>query len=158
MLARMLRTWRSLRVEMGTPWAMLYVLHRALQFISRGHARVVPYALYAQPLGADAFTRVRDAATTQVALTPPDAPWINDFPRPADVVAARFAAGAQCFTALVRGEFAGHIWLCSRSRWLQVSRWATSAILSNLRPARLAWRQRKPSPRRIPKWISSKRY
>lgn len=104
-------SWRALQREMGTAWACVYMLHRALQASSGGHARIVPYALFAQPVGSPALAAVRDDAATQVVPTTPQAPWLDQFPRPHSVIAARFANAHECFSVLVKGEFAGYAWI-----------------------------------------------
>lgn len=108
--------WQGLVREMGAPMAALYTLHRLLGKLSGGRARIVPYAIYAQPLGSAALSSVRDdpATVTMRCLTGDSS--TNDFPRPGPVIAARFAAGAECYATLVKGQFAGHIWI-ARNRY-----------------------------------------
>jgi hypothetical protein len=105
--------WRKLRAwaaEMGWPVALLYALHRVLEAASGGRARIVPYAFVAQPLGAGQH-RVSDGADTEVRLIEPGDPLSARFPRPTAVNAARWASGARCWAATVKGEFAGTIWI-----------------------------------------------
>jgi hypothetical protein len=104
--------WQALRAEMGSAGlALSYVAGRLLQRVSSGRAAIVPYLIVAQPIGLATATPLRPDANTVVRRITPDDPVTADFPRPADVVAARFAAGAECHVAWVRGRFAGHIWI-----------------------------------------------
>jgi hypothetical protein len=115
-LTKALAAWRRLAKELGPGPALLYVMDRVLQGLSGGRARIVPYALYAQPIGAQAFKSVRDDPGTIIARSAPGDPLAAKFPRPAPVIQARHAHGAQCFAATVKGEFAGYIWI-ARGRY-----------------------------------------
>jgi len=48
--------------------AALYTLHRLLSKLSGGRARIVPYAIYAQPLGSASLSSVRDDPETVTTL------------------------------------------------------------------------------------------
>lgn len=111
--------WRSLRAEHGsTSVALLYGLHRVLQRLSGGRAAVVPYLLVAQPVGNAALADVKPDPGTVVRRVGPDDPVTTEFPRPPDVVSARFAAGAECHVAFVKERFAGFIWIM-RARYVE---------------------------------------
>lgn len=98
--------------------ALLYLLHRALQAASGGRAAVVPYLLVAQPVGNAALAEVRPDPATVVQRIGPGHPLLLQGPRPAPVIAQRFADGAACYAATVKGEFAGMIWI-ARERYLE---------------------------------------
>jgi hypothetical protein len=98
--------------------ALLYALHRVLQKLSGGRAAIVPYLLVAQPVGNPVLAQVRADAGTVVERIGPDHPQLAAFPRPADVIAQRFADGAECHVATVKGQFAGHIWI-ARGRYVE---------------------------------------
>lgn len=102
--------WRALRTQFGTTEAVLYVIHRALDKTSGGRARLVRYRIVAQPIGRAGAPRLRDDPATQLALTPPDSPLQQHFPRPAAVIRRRYAAGGHCLSAVIKGDFAGYIW------------------------------------------------
>jgi len=104
--------------ELGAAASLLYGLDKLLKAASRGRAAVVAYRFYAQPLSNSPLAAVRDAPETSVALVGPESPLVDAFPRPRDVIARRFSEGAVCYAALVRGEFAGHIWI-SRRRYCE---------------------------------------
>lgn len=107
-------TWRGVHssiAQLGWRWAGLYALHAALRAVAGEHARIVPYLLYAQPIGADVYRGVRDDAATRIERIAPDDEVVRAFPRPAVVLAQRFAAGAHCHVARVRGRFAAYLWI-----------------------------------------------
>ncbi len=79
--------------------------------LTGGWARIVPYALYAQPLGREKLANVRDDPGTVVFTVRMDSPLIELFPRPQAVVRQRYSSGAECHAASVKGEFAGFIWI-----------------------------------------------
>jgi hypothetical protein len=113
------RRWQSLRTEHGSAnVAVLYLLHRVLQLLSRGRAAVVPYLLVAQPVGNAVLAEVKSDPGTVVRRIGPDDPVTAEFPRPREVVAARFAAGAECHVAFVKERFAGFIWIM-RTRYVE---------------------------------------
>lgn len=116
MLRSPLAAWRRLAKELGLGPALLYAANRVLVKLSGGRVRIVPYALYAQPIGAQAFKDVRDDPATCVTRTPPGDPLVAKFPRPASVIQNRYAQSAQCYSAVVKGEFGGFIWI-ARDRY-----------------------------------------
>lgn len=105
--ASLRRTWQ----ELGPRTGLLYLLHRLLQAISAGHARVVPYTFYAQPIGRGSVGSVRDDPNAQVDETLPGDEISRCFPRPADVNLQRWQAGSRCFHITVKDQFGGHIWI-----------------------------------------------
>lgn len=107
----MLTAARRLVREMGAGAVALYVVHKGLQALSGGRARLVPYAFYAQPLGRASGPALRPDPYTVLFELPPGDSRTADLPRPPDVLAARYAAGGRCHAAWVKGRFAGTIWL-----------------------------------------------
>ncbi len=100
-------TFKQLRWSNGS----LYIAGRLLELASGKRCRIVRYWLVAQPIGQAGVKPLRpDAATALVAVRPGD-PLVKVFPRPAEILARRYAAGAACTAALVRGQFAGFIWI-----------------------------------------------
>jgi hypothetical protein len=89
----------------------LYLLHRLLVKASGGRCRIVPYALYAQPVGKAAAVPLRADAATRVVRAKPGDAIVAHFPRPSAVIDRRFRAGYECHVAEVKGEFAGYIWV-----------------------------------------------
>lgn len=90
---------------------LLYLAHRLLLAVSRGRARIVPYRLFAQPIGAGRYETVRNDPATEVRCVDRTAPVVGAFPRSREVNEKRFSDGHECWVALVKGEYAGHIWL-----------------------------------------------
>ncbi len=114
-----LQRWRTLVAEHdGIGVALLYLLHRLLQKASGGRAAIVPYLLVAQPVGNSALASIKPTAGFVVQRVGPGHPLLTAFPRPAEVIAQRFADGAECFAATVNGQFAGHIWI-ARGRYVE---------------------------------------
>lgn len=91
----------------------LYRVHRLLQVLSGGRASLHVYLFCAQPVGSPALANVRADPHTQVVAVGPGDPLLQAFPRPHAVLAQRFASGALCLAVVVKGEFAGHVWLAS---------------------------------------------
>jgi hypothetical protein len=89
----------------------LYRLHRVLQKLSGGRAALHVYLFCAQPTAQAALTKLRDDPQTLVVPVEQGSRWTSSFPRPASVIAQRFAQGARCFAVLVKDRFAGHLWL-----------------------------------------------
>lgn len=110
----MLRSWYGFRDnvrQLGSWNAALYFLDRLLQAISRGHVRLVRYLLVAQPVPEQALDGIRHSSASPVREVAPDDPVVRHFPRPPEVIGQRFASGAVCHVAEVRGSFAGYLWL-----------------------------------------------
>ena len=97
--------------QLGLVNSALYVAGRLLERFTGQRARIVKYVLFAQPVGRPGTQRMRPDAATSLRDVPEGDALIASFPRPAPILAARYAAGASCTAALVRGEFAGFIWL-----------------------------------------------
>lgn len=110
-----MRRWHR---ELGLPVGLLYVAHRLLLAVSRGRARIVPYRLFAQPIGAGRYETVRNDPATEVRSVDRNTPVVGAFPRSREVNEKRFSEGHECWVALVKGEFAGHIWL-ARDRYVE---------------------------------------
>jgi hypothetical protein len=109
---------RALVGELGLPVACLYLVHRITVRLSRGHARLVAYALYAQPIGSGRLTAVREDANSVVEAVVASDAICASFPRPANVIRQRFHDQARCYVARVKGSFGGHIWI-SRDRHVE---------------------------------------
>lgn len=91
----------------------LYVAHRVLQKLSGGRAGLYVYLFCAQPTKGSESVPMRDDANTRIVSVSAGDALIKLFPRPEQVIAARFAAASRCYAVLVKEQFAGHIWLSS---------------------------------------------
>lgn len=103
------RVARALRL-LGPLDGSLYMTDRVLAQLSRGRIRLVKYRLVAQPLLAEPAIRVRASSGTNTEPASSGHPSTAHFPRPAHVIATRYASGAKCLVASVKGEFAGYLW------------------------------------------------
>lgn len=97
--------------QLGLVDGLLYLTGRALQRASGGRANLVKYRLVAQRIGGPAAVAMRPDPVTQMLPVRAGDPLEVAFPRPPEVLARRWAAGARCTVALVRDEFAGFIWI-----------------------------------------------
>ena len=89
----------------------LYAVANLVRRISGGKARIVRYFLVAQPVpDAPAELATRRSNSTVREVGPTDS-IVAQFPRPKEVIDARFKTGARCFVAEIKGRFAGYLWL-----------------------------------------------
>lgn len=94
------------------PWdTLLYAASRVLDRLARGRVRLVKYYFVAQPIGRPDAKPMRADAATQIVGVAATHPLRAAFPRPAAVLDRRYADGAECTAALLRGDFAGFIWI-----------------------------------------------
>jgi hypothetical protein len=96
--------------RLGPLNASLLLIGRLLTRVSGGRWALFRYYLVAQPIAPKPVQTLR-AAAGQVRLVEAGDPVVMQFPRPAEVIAARFANSSSCYVAEVRGEFAGYLWL-----------------------------------------------
>ncbi|HET9977953.1 MAG TPA: hypothetical protein VFQ20_10980 [Burkholderiaceae bacterium] len=95
---------------LGVGNGVLYLASRVLVRASAGTVRLLRYRIVAQPIGNAALGGLRADSRTVVRPCAVDSPLVAAFPRPPQVIARRYANGAECFTAVVRDTFAGFIW------------------------------------------------
>lgn len=96
--------------EHGLRLTLLKAGRDLLRRASGGWARLNVYAFTAQPLNRDAAHRAASGSTV-VETVRSDDPRMALIPRPLRVLQARYAAGAECRMALVKGRFAGMHWV-----------------------------------------------
>ncbi len=89
----------------------LYRLDRLLDKLTLGHARLRVYLFCAQPIGANAFSAIREDHHTLVHQIVIGDELTQSFPRPPKVIYERFVRGCICYVAVVKGVFAGYVWL-----------------------------------------------
>jgi hypothetical protein len=104
------RRARELNASLGTGTSLLYVADRILGRLSGGRARLVVYGIYAQPLQGTGTAPMRADTRWAVIEVNPGHTLCADFPRPASVIEARWAAGSRCFCLTRDGAFVGYIW------------------------------------------------
>lgn len=97
----------------GVGWfaTALYAFGIGLSRLSRRRCRLFGYRFYAQPVPDRPFLRAREGSGMRVYRVEPGDAIVAQFPRPAHVIARRFAEGAACFVARSQDRFAGFIWL-----------------------------------------------
>ncbi len=106
-----LERWNRVRLELGTMLTGLLLLHRALQRLSGGHAALVPYGLFAQPLGTCGLSVVKPDPNTTTHQSSAAEIARQAWPRAPEVLAERWREGAHCYVTTVKEEFAGCIWI-----------------------------------------------
>ncbi len=102
---------RQMAARSGWAVTLLFILHRLLSAVSGGRASIVPYALVAQPIGKGAYAAVRDDPSTVIHQADAQDPLASALPRPPAINQQRWARGAVCHLATVKGAFAGTIWI-----------------------------------------------
>lgn len=102
---------KSVFSQLGMANGSLYLLARVLSRISGNRIRLIRYLLVAQPVPDAAAMNGRSASGSSIREVKEDDPVVSQFPRPPQVIAKRFADGATCLVAEIKGRFAGFIWL-----------------------------------------------
>ncbi|MFV8835537.1 N-acetyltransferase [Aquisalimonas sp. APHAB1-3] len=88
----------------------LFFVSRVLRRLTRGRVQLYRYYLVAQPVPEDAMLPPGRGRTIEVRRIREGDPVLERFPRPAKVLAARFAQGALCYTAFRSDEVSGFLW------------------------------------------------
>lgn len=97
--------------EHGLGLTLLKTAGQALRRLSGGWARLNVYALTAQPLKGRAIAKPAATGSTVIEAVHVGDPRLALTPRPAQVLQARFDAGAECRMAFVKDRFAGMHWV-----------------------------------------------
>lgn len=95
---------------LGIKDGLLYLVGRGLQKLSRDHCRLIRYYLVAQPIPASGALVCKPSDTDLVTVCQSSDPVTTFFPRPAHVIASRFARQHTCLTASSKGVFSGFLW------------------------------------------------
>ncbi|HEU4621750.1 MAG TPA: GNAT family N-acetyltransferase [Burkholderiaceae bacterium] len=116
---------------MGVRDGLAYLLSRALVKLTRGHATLIRYRFYAQPVPTHSLAPAR-ASSTRIGRLAPDDPLLKAMPRPPHVIERRLRDGAHCFAASRDGVLQGFIWICERE-YLEdevrcLYRWSPSSV------------------------------
>lgn len=101
---------RRYLAEHGLRLTLLKASSEVLRRATGGWARLNVYALTAQPL-TRGTARTTASGSTVIETIGADDPRVALIPRPLRVLQARYAAGAECRLALVKGRFAGMHWV-----------------------------------------------
>lgn len=97
--------------QLGWINGSLYALHRICLRASNGRLRLFKYYLVAQPVSELPLMPARRGQQIEVRWIGPQDQVVQQFPRPAAVIRARFEQGAECLVASKGGQFIGFLWI-----------------------------------------------
>lgn len=106
----MLGKLRRLQQELGAREGLLYAIDQALARASRGHCRLIRYAIVAQPVTPAAAAALRADGKTRIERIPAGHALVAQFPRPAHILQRRYRDGACCLAATQGDAFVGFLW------------------------------------------------
>lgn len=105
---------KKLWQDLGPINAPLYLLHLALSVPTGGKAKVERFIFVAQPIhDAPLLPPGKAASSTAMQLKPGD-PLLTQSPRPAEVIADRFAQGAICLAIVKNDILQAFLWLIQK--------------------------------------------
>jgi len=102
---------KALIRDLGWGDGMLRVAARFLSSISDGKIELRKYYFVSQPVSAEPLLPANRGLSIVVKQTDRQHPLVRRFPRPPQVIAARFINGARCFLATKDDNFVGFLWL-----------------------------------------------
>jgi hypothetical protein len=120
--------------QLGWVDGPLYVLSRMLERATGGRVRLIRYLFFAQPVAPQPLTERKSSKGLVLRRVAANDPVIALMPRPAEVLARRFATGAHCIVATKDDRVAGFIWIQEREYLEDEVR-----CLYQLQAADLAW-------------------
>jgi hypothetical protein len=101
--------------RLGIPDGPLWALSRIISIVSGNRCRLHRYYFVAQPVRDAPLARAERTPFVSFRAVEAADPLTVQFPRPADVIARRYAIGALCLAAEREHTFIGFIWLKERS-------------------------------------------
>lgn len=107
MLTKLKKLWQDL----GPVSAPLYLLHLALSRPSRGRARIERFILVAQPVSDTPLLPPGRAASSSASRIDAGNALLEQCPRPAEIIARRYAQGAVCLGIVKNEVLQAFIWL-----------------------------------------------
>jgi hypothetical protein len=110
-MTRLVSILRASVQSLGWGNGLLYLLARALSTTTRGRSILIKYYFVVQPVPRQPLEALPRSSKTRVYQVSATDDIIRGFPRPAPVIAQRFADGAVCFVAENSGNLVGFIWL-----------------------------------------------
>ena len=110
-MRRLVAAIRENVASLGWANGLIYMLGRGLAAATGGYCGLYIYYFVVQPVPAQPLPMRPRVSRTRVYQASPADDIIRRFPRPADVVARRFADGAVCFVAENAGNLVGFIWI-----------------------------------------------
>lgn len=108
-----LRASETLR-QLGWVNGGFFLLHRLLTLVSKGRLRIFKYYLVAQPVAKSRLLPAKRGKNIEVREVSEQDEVASQFPRPLNVIKARFEGGAKCLVAFNDGQFIGFLWLLLR--------------------------------------------
>jgi hypothetical protein len=105
------RRFKNAIDELGWVNGCAYLLARLLGVISLNRVVLRKYYFVAQPVAPKPWLSPRRGNSIVVARVLADDPIVQRFPRPAEVIAARFAQQGICLVATKAEQFIGFLWL-----------------------------------------------
>ncbi len=97
--------------SLGPANTLLYSLSRVLDWATRSRCRIFKYYFVAQPVPPEITTTEFRKSSTQIYFATAGMPIVEQFPRPPEVIARRFADGADCMVAERAGKLVGYLWV-----------------------------------------------
>lgn len=105
---------KKLWEDLGPIDAPLYLLHLALSVPTGGRAKVERFIFVAQPIHDTPLLPPGKAATSMARQINPADPLLTQSPRPAEVIADRFAQGAICLAIVKNDILQAFLWLVQK--------------------------------------------
>lgn len=100
--------------DFGKTNAILYLLSKALSVPSGRKVQLERYFLVAQPVQDKPFLPPGKGKNSTISELTPAHPLLSQLPRPAEVIADRFAQGAFCLALVKEDQVQAFIWLIRR--------------------------------------------
>lgn len=104
------RVYQTLQ-QLGWFDTCVYALSKFLIYVSSGKIECYKYQLVAQPVPTTPLLSPERGKKIEVRLIHKQDQIVQEFPRPAAVIEARFEQGAVCLAAIKEEQFIGFIWL-----------------------------------------------
>lgn len=104
------RVYQNLQ-QMGWFDTCIYAFDKFLVFVSNGKLTCYRYLLVAQPVATVPLVPPRRGKKIEIRLLHKQEKIVQQFPRPAAVIKARFEQGAICLVAIKEEQFIGFLWL-----------------------------------------------
>ncbi len=100
-------------VSLGPANTFLYTLSRIVETATGSRCRLLKYYFVAQPVPSDLTTTAFRTSSTRIYFASPGMAIVDQFPRPSQIIAKRFADGAVCLVAERAEKLVGFIWIKS---------------------------------------------
>ena len=106
---------RETLVSLGPANTLLYAVSRTVERATRFRCRLLKYYFVAQPVPPDLASTPFRKSSTRIYFASPGMTIVDNFPRPPERIAKRFADGAVCLVAEQAGKLVGFLWIKSGS-------------------------------------------